>query len=210
MPEPVVNNKPQTRANEFTGFPPTGHMNCPMCRYPLDGLPEENACPECGFEYDQETWVWNRPLSKSATAIYVVLMAIAVFFMMTLATLGLVLTGPWSTSSDRLSSFICVGITAFGLAFGIWGVRRRHSRPPQVCVTPRGISFRLHMTRSHFIEWDQIEHVLEHRFLVQTAIVSLKTGRMITLDSMYFENEARRCEFVSYAQRRLSSRNEVQ
>ena len=31
---------------------------CPICRYSLRGLPVEHKCPECGFEYDQETSVF--------------------------------------------------------------------------------------------------------------------------------------------------------
>ena len=39
-------------------------MNCPMCDYPLTGLPATYACPECGFEYDAETRVLASRLPK--------------------------------------------------------------------------------------------------------------------------------------------------
>lgn len=36
---------------------------CPVCDYPLAGLPAAHRCPECGFEFDELTraWRWTRP-----------------------------------------------------------------------------------------------------------------------------------------------------
>ncbi len=31
--------------------------DCPECRYPLKGLPEKHACPECGLRYDEHSVV---------------------------------------------------------------------------------------------------------------------------------------------------------
>lgn len=30
---------------------------CPRCDYPLDGLPDDYACPECGLRYDEHSFV---------------------------------------------------------------------------------------------------------------------------------------------------------
>lgn len=33
--------------------------NCPVCNYSLQGLPASHRCPECGFEYDEQTVVFK-------------------------------------------------------------------------------------------------------------------------------------------------------
>jgi hypothetical protein len=34
---------------------------CPVCAYPLEGLPQRHRCPECGLEYDEHSCVWASP-----------------------------------------------------------------------------------------------------------------------------------------------------
>lgn len=34
-------------------------VNCPVCKYSLQGLPVAHRCPECGFEYDEQTVVFK-------------------------------------------------------------------------------------------------------------------------------------------------------
>lgn len=42
---------------------------CPRCRYPLDHLPDEGTCPECGEAYSDrsvgEAWGRTYPRRKS-------------------------------------------------------------------------------------------------------------------------------------------------
>ncbi len=54
--------------------------SCPKCSYSLEGLPTVHACPECGFECDQESRVFTRPRagSKWWTAIFGVFAAIGI------------------------------------------------------------------------------------------------------------------------------------
>lgn len=72
-------------------LPPVQLENCPFCNYSLEGLPEMGRCPECGFEYDEQTYI-----------------------------LRAIMRGTSGMSKSRLLLWLFVVLTAwFGTSFGL-------------------------------------------------------------------------------------------
>ncbi len=53
-----------TKKRQEIRLAPEPLTTCPKCTYALTGLPNAHRCPECGFEYDEYSWVWPMPNSK--------------------------------------------------------------------------------------------------------------------------------------------------
>ncbi len=53
-----------TKPSHETRLAPEPLTTCPKCTYALTGLPSAHRCPECGFEFDEYSWVWKAPKEK--------------------------------------------------------------------------------------------------------------------------------------------------
>ncbi len=118
----------------FAGFTPSGHISCPMCNYPLSGLPAEYACPECGFEYDSETCVLT-----SRHPIWFDYVQFAAF-----ATLLLLLVPIVGTSVGDWRMWFFFGVIPY-MTFSVLILRtyfRRRRYPAILVVGPEGLAFR--------------------------------------------------------------------
>lgn len=132
-----------TRAScgTFAGFPPSGHENCPLCDYPLTGLPSPYACPECGFEFDSDTYFVSSPYPRWLN--FLLFAAIA-------SQLWIVI----EQVKDMIPNWD-PGLLMFSL-FPIWCTammvhtyRRRRQKPALLVIGPEGIAYR-HVGRIEF------------------------------------------------------------
>lgn len=122
---------------------------CPVCRYSLQGLPRKHRCPECGFEYDEETRVW-RPRSFWK------------FGGIMLFVLGVQLPQAMGRISRRSPSQPLFWLNAgLGLLFAgmlgwlIWMYFKR----PFIAVGPTGITVKLDSSVPKVYPWNQIVEV---------------------------------------------------
>ena len=142
----------------FAGFPPEGHADCPMCNYPLTGLPSPHACPECGFEFDSETQVLHSYYPKQAGY---VLLAATVYQICLIPILFDFKVIAWNW---HVLSFYAVPIGCVALLMHT--VIRRRRFPGVLVIGPEGIAYR-------HCGYRQFTHVL----LSEIARVELKRGR---------------------------------
>jgi hypothetical protein len=147
----------------FTGFPPSGRMLCPMCNYPLDGLPAEYTCPECGFTYDKETMVWEIQDSRRRRALLIILSFASCAF------LGYELFRSFDSTNPSIFHTASKFLTGFLIVFilhAMYGNRRNKGNKDVVAVTPAGILFKSKDGRRNQMPWVDIEYVefLEHRY----------------------------------------------
>lgn len=119
--------------------------NCPVCEYPLTGLPVPHRCPECGFAYDTMTRVWNSTRSLSSIRLPA-----------TIVLLAAIVSWNWGPLSKRpLSMAVCEGVVLFWVAWIIrFSVIARIRR--FVALGPTGIALRLAWQPPRLIPWSEI------------------------------------------------------
>lgn len=141
-------------AHTFTGFPPGGHMNCPMCNYPLKGLPAEHSCPECGFNYDKETYLWILHSKRPGRFLFI--------FGVGCNLIGATILGfgptlfAWPRNAFT-SSLVILGLCS--AAALILNARRWRRFPPMICLSPAGIHNRIRSKRFKSISFDGIKRI---------------------------------------------------
>lgn len=125
---------PPTDAREFDLL-----QACPCCDYPLRGLPEEHACPECGVSFDC-AWKLYGPKPGSPLRWR---RRLEVVCALLLLAQGLGLLGVWILRGTMSVSVLVQVLTLIALPLGV--LLLRHALvalgdPIIVGVGPRGIS----------------------------------------------------------------------
>lgn len=118
---------------------------CPVCRYSLQGLPSIYRCPECGFEYDEQTRVWS-PTNFRAFA--GMALPFTFIFLANLIFHSLLGTG----RAPILQQAIGFSIVATCLVFFII----RYRAHPFVAVGPSGISYKLGFKAPITVPWQDV------------------------------------------------------
>jgi hypothetical protein len=161
------------RQPTFTGFPPNAHMLCPMCNYALNGLPAVHACPECGFEYDEDTQVWLGRMHKS---LLILLIVVGIF---QLASPAMKWLDAYLNGMPR--SWYPVYSSLPNLAVGLfvsWVCWRQSRRGWMASINPKGIAFSTPWRSRAMIPWNAIEGVAyKEGWRGNVVIIRLMSGR---------------------------------
>jgi hypothetical protein len=129
---------------------------CPNCGEDLRALPAPNRCPDCGFEYDEQTRIWQSRESWGRLAC--------------LYTAGGLVAGVIISALYRLS-FTNAPYPALPLLLGViapvmgLALRRLVSGRISgrfVALTPRGVLVGTRPT-PRLVPWDRVERVIEER-----------------------------------------------
>lgn len=122
---------------------------CPVCKYPLSGLPAHHRCPECGFEYDERSRIWHdrillrRGIVPFVAAIeLVILTAIAVGFALFSVTQNEILA-----ISGTLAACAVVWI-----AFTLWPILSLE----HLVMTGAGLWLIRRWRRNRFFPWSDV------------------------------------------------------
>jgi hypothetical protein len=125
------------------GSPPITH--CPVCRYDLTGLPAEHRCPECGFRYDETTYVWRMSVIPRWV---LVLVAVLVFFIL-LGRLVPPLMSRYALNY-REASVVAALLSAIVLLVGAYALRGF------VAVGREGLTYRFPLRPAQSVRWSDI------------------------------------------------------
>lgn len=112
-----------------------GLSHCPDCQYDLRAHPPPNRCPECGFQFDEFTFVW-RP--RKSWKFYMAVIAPNAYLIVQFP----ILIFRWNY---RLIdwTYMFISILLIGLLFWLLiCVRSANKRGRYVAVTPKGIVIR--------------------------------------------------------------------
>ena len=123
---------------------------CPKCKYDLTGLPEVHACPECGFEYDPHTELFDiGPPYVSSSKALVILSLCAVSF---------VLAFYFRIAGESFfwMSMVVVVVVMY--------LRRPHSAKHVLIANRQGIFIIRPATSDQHIPWSNI-HEIRHNWL---------------------------------------------
>jgi hypothetical protein len=141
---------------------------CPKCEYSLKGLPASHRCPECGFEYDDRTFVLMG-IARGTTGMSTsrkVLWGIAAAVPMVgpqVAAVVLVSAGAWG------ALLLPLGVLWVGLVVYLFLTGRRERRGAEKFVfvaggfgycadlTPTGV------THARMMSWDTVDTVVVDR-----------------------------------------------
>ena len=143
-----------SRSGRSAGINPS---TCPKCAYSFRGLPIDHACPECGFQRDEHTLVFEARGLRGITLLSLVATSVWGCFVFALAqamSLLLVLAvGAIIAEAISLPVFI-VALTAYPTYLAV----RVCSRRRYVAVTPAGIHVRS-LSEECFIPWSEFRYV---------------------------------------------------
>lgn len=175
-------------------------MNCPQCNYPLNGLPAEHACPECGLKYDADSRVWY--IRPPRFVIVFLSLAVGIPFLFSMFRITEI------TLRDRQFPLaLCLlALALYGLMAGffVWMIRRSRRSPTLLGIGPVGILGRTESGKFRLTPWQDIRKVssMPMRLLAFHGVrIELASGRKARLATPFTRNESH--EFVHAAQARL-------
>ncbi len=144
---------------------------CPVCRYDLTGLPNNHACPECGFEYDESMRIWYiRGPSRGFWIIITILLPLGFFLvcLILFGTISLAKKGTFWISANALGAAISrtllVALAGIGGTLGTQFFFRR--RRPFLVVGKNTLHIQYFFWNKK-LDWDDI--VLAGRELTKLA-----------------------------------------
>jgi hypothetical protein len=119
--------------------------HCPICEYPLTGLPVPHRCPECGYAYDTMSRVWISTRSLSLIRLPA-----------TTVLLAAIVSWNWGPLSKRpLSMAVCEGVLLFWAAWIIRFIVTAKIRS-FVSLGPAGVALRLGWQPPRVVPWSEI------------------------------------------------------
>ncbi len=124
---------------------------CPQCRYSLKGLPADHRCPECGFEYDADTAIWESRPGKKEISSYVVGSCIVIWML-----LNGVLNGAFPPSSVIGTLTLLLGALTLFALYRAFAISRSGYA---VCTTRQGVWIKKGR-QIDLYPWGDIEGVL--------------------------------------------------
>lgn len=116
-----------------------------MCDYDLRGLPRNHRCPECGFEYDENTRMWQPTRAPG-------------FWFLELGSVAFPLLIVIGRGVPRRLWDWCIIIVCMG--FAVWAARRVWTRavgnaPKHLVIGEKGFAFRSESSRC-FFPWSEL------------------------------------------------------
>jgi hypothetical protein len=141
---------------------------CPRCDYPLTGLPEEHACPECGLRYDQNSRIYR----QRGDAVY--------------GLLGGLMGGGWgffqmlhayrvSSGWERLLLFLVLCALMISLAWLAHYIYRQ-KRGRYIAAVADGVLLGHYRLRPRLIPWSNISRV-ERMRAISGAVLFIRDKR---------------------------------
>ncbi len=149
---------------------------CPTCSRELSGRPAPNACPDCGFEYDEHTRVWLSSESWARLALVYTALGLVC---------GLVVAGSHRLSlgyapDPTLPLLVAIVAPALGLFLRRLIGGRISGR--FVALTPAGILVGTR-PRPRLITWHEFDRVTEQRGIAKIQL--RESGLLIPIDDIF-------------------------
>lgn len=169
---------------------------CPECKYSLQGLPPRYCCPECGFEYDEDTFCWKYPGSKPATIVWLVIVSVAFFALMA------------TSQSLNIARWI-YQVVFLVLAIVILASRlyRQWTRRSILVTAPGGVMFRETSGESMVIPNETIDWICVDGPGSDRCVIHASAGAKLAHDlTCYVKPNA--SQFCSVVQRRIDATRE--
>ncbi|MCG8404396.1 MAG: hypothetical protein MI923_04265 [Phycisphaerales bacterium] len=146
-------------------------QECPICDYSLVGLPVEHRCPECGFQFDQQTMIWEKRYTQRLRNLVRFLGFLYLGFFLFMLLVILILSGAYIDKFLILAIFFAVCVVPF-LVF--------NSRRRLAAVSPSGVILRLKKGKSKTLPWNAVREARSNRKSSPTATYLVtKHGRKI-------------------------------
>lgn len=143
--------------------------DCPICDYPLVGLPVEHRCPECGFQFDAQTMIWDKRYTKRLRNLLRLLLAAYLGVFLPIVLVVVVITG---TSFGGFLTF-AISMVLCLIPFLYFNCCRL------AAVSPSGVILRLGDRKSRTLPWDSIREVTFNPILPNATQLVTKRGRKI-------------------------------
>lgn len=127
----------------------TNLQRCPVCHYSLHGMPVAHHCPECWFEYDEKTRVWEPSAALIRRTLFVVpVMVLFGFFPL---LLDWKLKAPIPLFVHIISPLIFISSCLFMIRLCLIGMF--------VAIVPSGLWFRGRSGKLRKLSWHQLEQM---------------------------------------------------
>jgi hypothetical protein len=160
---------------------------CPRCDYPLTGLPEEHACPECGLRYDKNSRIYR--LRRRSVYLDMAILGFGIYALLTLFRLQNV-AGIWRGLSILLLSAYCVG-----MAWVAYILYRAQRLGHHVATTCDGLLLHLPGAKLRIFEWSNISRVEPTRAALG-AILFIRDQRVVMNLTGMFRSPTEAAEFI--------------